>query len=88
MVGAGTKALARPGPTTWSTPSGRWAGRSTPPEAPGGCLLVGGGYGAAPLFFLAAELRARGCRVDLVTGAATAAPPARPHRGPAARLSA
>jgi dihydroorotate dehydrogenase electron transfer subunit len=44
-----------------------------PPEAPAGCLLVGGGYGAAPLFFLAAELRARGCRVDLVTGAATAA---------------
>src|SRR4029450_12207146 len=36
------------------------------------CVLVGGGYGAAPLFFLAGELRARGCRVDVVIGAATA----------------
>jgi dihydroorotate dehydrogenase electron transfer subunit len=43
-----------------------------PPAAPTACLLVGGGYGAAPLFLLAEELRARGCRVDLLTGAATA----------------
>jgi dihydroorotate dehydrogenase electron transfer subunit len=35
------------------------------------CVLVGGGYGAAPLFLLAAELRKRGCRVDMVLGAAT-----------------
>jgi dihydroorotate dehydrogenase electron transfer subunit len=34
-------------------------------------VLVGGGYGAAPLFSLAAVLRERGCRVDLVLGAAT-----------------
>ena len=33
------------------------------------CLLVGGGYGAAPLYFLAQELRARGKRVDMVIGA-------------------
>jgi dihydroorotate dehydrogenase electron transfer subunit len=33
--------------------------------------LVGGGYGAAPLFSLAEQLRARGCRVDFVIGAAT-----------------
>lgn len=33
------------------------------------CLLVGGGYGAAPLYFLAEELRARGKRVDMVIGA-------------------
>jgi len=33
--------------------------------------LVGGGYGAAPLFTLAEQLRARGCRVDFVIGAAT-----------------
>lgn len=35
-------------------------------------LLVGGGYGSAPLFSLAEALRGRGCRVDTVIGAATA----------------
>ena len=35
--------------------------------------LVGGGYGTAPLFSLAEQLRARGCRVDFVIGAATEA---------------
>ncbi|MCU0265381.1 MAG: dihydroorotate dehydrogenase electron transfer subunit [Actinomycetia bacterium] len=33
--------------------------------------LVGGGYGAAPLFSLAEQLRRRDCRVDFVLGAAT-----------------
>lgn len=33
------------------------------------CLLVGGGYGAAPLYFLAKELAARGKRVDMIIGA-------------------
>ena len=33
--------------------------------------LVGGGYGTAPLFGLAESLRAKGCRVDFVVGAAT-----------------
>ena len=33
--------------------------------------LVGGGYGSAPLFMLAEQLRERGCRVDFVLGAAT-----------------
>jgi dihydroorotate dehydrogenase electron transfer subunit len=33
------------------------------------CLLVGGGYGAAPLFFLAEELRARNKVVHMVLGA-------------------
>lgn len=42
-----------------------------PPE-PVACALVGGGYGSAPLSWLARELRARGCRVDVVIGAATA----------------
>ncbi|MDQ4065333.1 MAG: dihydroorotate dehydrogenase electron transfer subunit, partial [Actinomycetota bacterium] len=36
------------------------------------CLLVGGGIGATPLFFLADELRADGHRVDVVMGARTA----------------
>jgi dihydroorotate dehydrogenase electron transfer subunit len=35
------------------------------------CVLVGGGYGSAPLFWLADELRARGCHVELVLGAAS-----------------
>lgn len=33
------------------------------------CLLVAEGHGAAPLYFLAQELRARGKRVDMVLGA-------------------
>jgi dihydroorotate dehydrogenase electron transfer subunit len=33
------------------------------------CLLVGGGYGAAPLFFLAEELRARNKDVHIILGA-------------------
>jgi len=41
------------------------------PKDPVPCVLVGGGYGSAPLFMLADRLRERGCRVDLVLGAAT-----------------
>jgi dihydroorotate dehydrogenase electron transfer subunit len=36
------------------------------------CLLVGGGYGTAPLFPLADRLRGRGCTVDFLLGAASA----------------
>jgi dihydroorotate dehydrogenase electron transfer subunit len=39
------------------------------PREPATCVLVGGGYGTAPLFPLADALRARGCRVDFVMGA-------------------
>lgn len=42
------------------------------PKEPVGTLLVGGGYGSAPLFSLAEVLRQRGCRVDTVIGAASA----------------
>jgi dihydroorotate dehydrogenase electron transfer subunit len=42
------------------------------PKEPARCVLVGGGYGAAPLFSLSDALRKRGCRVDVVLGAATA----------------
>jgi dihydroorotate dehydrogenase electron transfer subunit len=35
------------------------------------CLLVGGGYGAAPLYFLAEELRARNKNVSIILGART-----------------
>ncbi len=36
------------------------------------CLLIGGGYGSSPLFSLADRLRARGCQVDFLLGAASA----------------
>jgi dihydroorotate dehydrogenase electron transfer subunit len=41
------------------------------PREPANCVLVGGGYGAAPLFPLADALRTRGCRIDVVLGAST-----------------
>jgi dihydroorotate dehydrogenase electron transfer subunit len=41
------------------------------PREPVACVLVGGGYGAAPLASLAEGLRARGCAVHTVLGAAT-----------------
>ena len=40
------------------------------PSEPKACVLVGGGYGSAPLFWLAAALRERGCHVEMVLGAA------------------
>jgi dihydroorotate dehydrogenase electron transfer subunit len=42
------------------------------PTEPVNALLVGGGYGSAPLFALAEVLKARGCRVDMVLGASVA----------------
>ncbi len=42
------------------------------PTEPVRALLVGGGYGSAPLFGLAELLKNRGCRVDMVLGASTA----------------
>ena len=41
------------------------------PNRPVSPLLVAGGYGAAPLFWLADELRAAGMRADMINGAAT-----------------
>jgi dihydroorotate dehydrogenase electron transfer subunit len=47
-------------------------GRPFPlPTEPAPCVLVGGGYGSAPLFWLAAALRERGCHVEMVLGAAS-----------------
>jgi dihydroorotate dehydrogenase electron transfer subunit len=40
---------------------------------PGRALLVGGGYGAAPLYFLARMLREAGARVEAALGAKTSA---------------
>ncbi|MFN2389801.1 MAG: dihydroorotate dehydrogenase electron transfer subunit [Actinomycetota bacterium] len=39
------------------------------PKSRAHCLLVGGGIGATPLFFLADELRNEGHRVDVILGA-------------------
>ena len=41
------------------------------PTEPVPVLLVGGGYGSAPLFGLAEILNARGCRVYMILGAST-----------------
>ena len=42
------------------------------PTEPVRALLVGGGYGSAPLFGLAEVLQSRGCKVDMVLGASSA----------------
>ncbi len=42
------------------------------PTEPVRALLVGGGYGSAPLFGLSEVLKSRGCRIDMVLGASTA----------------
>jgi len=47
-------------------------GRAFPlPEEPVAAVLVGGGYGSAPLFWLASILKERGCHIEMVLGAAT-----------------
>jgi dihydroorotate dehydrogenase electron transfer subunit len=47
-------------------------GRPFPlPRDPVSCLLIGGGYGSAPLFSLAGRLRERRCEVDFLLGAAS-----------------
>jgi dihydroorotate dehydrogenase electron transfer subunit len=43
------------------------------PTSPVNALLVGGGYGSAPLFGLAEVLKARSCKVDMLLGASTGA---------------
>lgn len=71
-AGRGTRALAahRPGDTVdLIAPLG------TPfslPDGPTSAVLVAGGYGSAPMFGLAEEIRGRGGRVAFVLGAATA----------------
>jgi dihydroorotate dehydrogenase electron transfer subunit len=41
------------------------------PRQPVPCVIVAGGYGSAPMDMLTQELKARGCSVDVVLGAAT-----------------
>jgi len=48
-------------------------GRPFPlPASRGACILIGGGYGSAPMFWLADRLRAKGFAVHLILGAASA----------------
>lgn len=51
------------------------------PVEPINALLVGGGYGSAPLFGLADVLKSRKCNVDMVLGASTASKIYAPHDG-------
>jgi dihydroorotate dehydrogenase electron transfer subunit len=41
------------------------------PQRKVSCLLVGGGYGVAPLFYLGDQLVRKGLRVDMIVGAAS-----------------
>ncbi|RJK96750.1 dihydroorotate dehydrogenase electron transfer subunit [Vallicoccus soli] len=73
--GAGTRWLAgvRPGDAVDVVgPLGRPFALPAASSGAASCLLVGGGYGAAPLVALAEQLRERRCRVDVVLGAASA----------------
>ncbi|MGH9194570.1 MAG: dihydroorotate dehydrogenase electron transfer subunit, partial [Acidimicrobiia bacterium] len=70
--GSGTEylsALRRHDPVDVVGPVGRGF---TIPSRQHSCLLVGGGVGATPLFFLADELVANNKRVDVLWGASTA----------------
>ncbi len=51
------------------------------PVNPVNALLVGGGYGSAPLFGLAEALKAKQCNVDMVLGASTASKIYAPQEG-------
>ena len=66
--GSAAAALGAPPPATGSA-AGRSAAASDPPRS--ACVLVGGGYGSAPLFALSDRLQARGHPVHFVLGAAT-----------------
>ena len=69
--GAGTRWLSRVRPHDFLDVVGPLGKPFALPKEPVSCTLVGGGYGSAPLFTLAEQLRERGCRVDFVLGAAT-----------------
>jgi len=71
VVGAGTRALSWLRAHDTVDVVGPLGHPFTLPEQPTSCLLVGGGYGSAPLFFLAERLLARGCRIDFIVGAST-----------------
>jgi dihydroorotate dehydrogenase electron transfer subunit len=69
--GRGTELLARSRPHTVLDVLGPLGRPFRMPQEPTTCLIVGGGIGAAPLLFLAEELRDRGNRVDFILGGRT-----------------
>jgi dihydroorotate dehydrogenase electron transfer subunit len=69
VLGPGTAWLAEAKPHDVLDVIGPIGRSFTYPRELTNCLLVGGGYGAAPLFFLAEELRARNKVVDMILGA-------------------
>ncbi len=71
VAGRGTRWLAERRPRDVLDMTGP-LGRPFPlPRDPVSCLLVGGGYGSAPLFALANRLKERRCSVDFLLGAAS-----------------
>jgi dihydroorotate dehydrogenase electron transfer subunit len=71
VVGRGTAWLARRRPHDALDVVGPLGRPFALPRQPATCTLVGGGYGSSPLISLATALRARGCRVHVVLGAAS-----------------
>ena len=69
VLGPGTEWLAGARPHDVLDVIGPIGRSFTYPRELTNCLLVGGGYGAAPLFFLAEELRARNKVVHMILGA-------------------
>jgi dihydroorotate dehydrogenase electron transfer subunit len=69
-VGVGTEWLAALAPGARIEITGPLGRPFALPQEPVGCLLVGDGYAAAPLFPLAERLRERGCAVTLLVAGA------------------
>jgi dihydroorotate dehydrogenase electron transfer subunit len=69
--GKGTEALTRLRPNDQIDVLGPLGRPFALPKQPVPSVLVGGGYGSAPLFGLAERLRERQCQVHMVLGAAT-----------------
>ncbi|MGL5817113.1 MAG: dihydroorotate dehydrogenase electron transfer subunit [Phycicoccus sp.] len=69
--GPGTRWLVAQGPRDPVDVVGPLGRPFALPSDPVPCVLVGGGYGSAPLFWLAETLRRRGCHVEMVLGAAS-----------------
>jgi len=83
-IGDGTRAIAASRPGDPLDVVGPLGSSYTVPEPGGAAMLVGGGYGAAPLFFLARLLRAQGTTSHMILGAATAPRLFAPDRAAAA----
>jgi dihydroorotate dehydrogenase electron transfer subunit len=69
--GPGTEWLAELGPHDVIDVVGPLGTAFPLPQRKVNALLVGGGYGVAPLFYLAEQLTKKGLRVDMIVGAAT-----------------